>query len=143
MKCKYCQNVIEDPQAGLRDFCNEDCKKAHRLAYKANWMRQNRNVHKEKSKNPVEEAIPQNVDKSNPTVKPVYKGKNQALGLSEDNFKGNGRKYEIFLLFRDREVKVEITPVRDSEYVFAKYAGIQQQYYKKVVELWLERGVIE
>jgi hypothetical protein len=44
MKCKHCHEELKLTLSGLKDFCSHECKKAYRLAYKASWIKNKRNV---------------------------------------------------------------------------------------------------
>lgn len=83
MICRHCHKEIEAPLLGLRNFCSHECKKAHRLAYQANWIKRKRDVD---NKSGYLDMGFSNVDKSNPYQKPICKGKNEGHGLIEDNF---------------------------------------------------------
>lgn len=88
-KCKYCNKDIEMTLSGLRDFCSDGCRKAHRLAYKANWMKEKRCVDNRGGYIGMDS---QNVDKTNPYQKPIRKGQNGSPGLPEDKFEPFGGK---------------------------------------------------
>lgn len=83
MLCKNCKKPIEITLIGLKSFCSHECKKAHRKAYKANWMRQNRGVDISGGYSSINS---QNVDTVKPHEKPIEKAENQGHGLSEGNF---------------------------------------------------------
>lgn len=89
MKCKHCKKDVEIPLVGLRSFCSRDCRKAHRLAYRADWMKKKRCVNK---RNGYKDTDSRNVNNTNPCQKPICQGQNDGLRLPEDNFERFGGK---------------------------------------------------
>lgn len=89
MKCKNCNNTIEITLFGLKGFCSDDCKKAYRKAYMADLMKRKRSV---SNRGGYLSINTQNVSSGKSHEKPIYKGQNGGLGLSEDNFGSYGGK---------------------------------------------------
>lgn len=90
MLCKNCKKPIEITLIGLKSFCSYECKKAHRMAYQASWLKKKRNVD---IKGGYIGMDSQNVDTGNPHEKPIEKAKNQGHGLFEDKFQSFGGRY--------------------------------------------------
>jgi|GEM_PF-1732296 len=90
MKCKHCKQEIKIKAfSGLRNFCSHECQKAHRRAYMAGLMKKKRAVSNSGGYIDMDSS---NVSITNPCKKPICKGKNRGLGLSEDNFQSYGGK---------------------------------------------------
>lgn len=82
MLCKNCKKPIEITLNGLKSFCSHECKKAHRKAYQAIWLKKKRDVDISGGYIGINS---QNVDTVNPHEKPIEKAENQGHGLSEGN----------------------------------------------------------
>jgi len=92
MNCRYCRKPILIALSGLRHFCSEECKKAHRKAYMADLMKAKRSV---SNRGGYIDINSSNVSSTEAHEKPICEGQKQGHGLSEDNFQGNNGKFII------------------------------------------------
>ncbi|OGW53660.1 MAG: hypothetical protein A2Y81_12480 [Nitrospirae bacterium RBG_13_43_8] len=89
MNCRHCRKPILIALFGLRHFCSEECKKAHRKAYMANLMKAKRSV---SNRGGYIDINSSNVSNTEPHEKPIGEDKNEGHGLSRDNFDSYGGK---------------------------------------------------